>query len=150
MKSRRDFPHHSVTRLGIRVRFCETDQMGIVHHSNYVPYLEAGRLEYLRRRDYNYRGMNERGFHMAVIEMSLRYRKAALFDDELIVETRPTAITRVTVEFSYRILRASREAGEELIAEGTTLLACVGDDNKPRALPDDVREVLFSPEVSAE
>jgi len=147
MSIERDFPDHCVTRYKMRVRFGETDLMGIVHHGSYVSYLEAARVEYLRRRDFNYREMTERGFHMPVIEMTLRYRKAACFDDEIVVETRIGGLSRVTVDFVYRLLRINSSGEEDVLAEARTLLACVDNDHKPCALPSDVRELLYAPEV---
>src|SRR5262249_25527903 len=99
------FPSHCVTRLPMRVRFFETDLMGIVHHAAYLTYAEAGRVEYLRRRGADYRGLMERGLHMPVVEAELKFRRAARFDDELVVETRLGALSRVTVRFDYDVLR---------------------------------------------
>jgi acyl-CoA thioester hydrolase len=146
MAVERDFPEHCVTRVPIRVRFGETDLMGIVHHGSYVAYLEAARIEYLRRRGFNYLEMTERGFHMPVIEMQLRYKRAARFDDQIMVETRLVGLTRVTVDFGYRLLKQAVDGSEELIAECRTLLACIDSAHKPCALPGDVREILFLPD----
>jgi len=131
------FPEHCVTRTPLRVRFFETDLMGIVHHAAYLTYVEAGRVEYLRRRGADYRELNTRGFHMPVIEAHLEYKRAARFDDELVIETRLGALTRVTVRFDYTVLR-----GEELLVRGHTTLACVDDAHKPRRIPEDVALLL--------
>lgn len=149
MNIERDFPDHCVTRFPMRVRFGETDLMGIMHHGSYVAYLEAARIEYLRRRSFNYLKMTERGLHMPVIEMQLRYKKAARFDDLIIVETRLVGLSRVTVDFGYRLLRQAVDGTEELLAEANTLLACIDDAHKPVALPGDVREILYLAEVGA-
>jgi acyl-CoA thioester hydrolase len=125
----------------MRVRFFETDLMAIVHHASYLTYLEAGRVEYLRRRGADYRALTERGLHMPVVEAHVEYKRAARFDDELVVETRLGALTRVTFRFDYRVLRAG-----ELLVSGHTLLACVDDAHKPRRIPADVVELLLSPE----
>jgi acyl-CoA thioester hydrolase len=134
-------PEHCVTRLAMRVRFFETDLMGIVHHAAYLTYVEAGRVEYLRARGADYRALNERGFHMPVVEAHLEYKRAARFDDALIVETRLGALTRVTVRFDYRVLRE-----EELLAHGHTKLACVDDGHRPRRIPGDVADMLLERE----
>lgn len=134
-------PEHCVTCLPMRVRFFETDLMGIVHHAAYFTYVEAGRVEYLRRRGADYRELTERGFHMPVVEAHLEYRRAARFDDELVVETRLGVAKRVTVRFEYRILR-----GTEVLASGYTLLACVDDAHRPRRVPEDVARLLRTPE----
>ena len=137
-----DFPQHCVNRLSLRVRFFETDLMGIVHHAAYFTYVEAGRVEYLRRRGADYRALNERGFHLPVVEAKLSYRRAARFDEELVVETRLTGLTRVTVRFDYDARR-----DDDLIVEGHTLLACVDGSHKPRRIPDDIRQMLLRAEI---
>jgi acyl-CoA thioester hydrolase len=138
------FPPHCVTRLPLRVRFFETDLMGIVHHAAYLTYVEAGRVEYLRRRGADYRAMMDRGFHMPVVEAHLEYRRAARFDEELVVETRLGALTRVTVRFDYDVFR-----GDELVVSGHTLLACVDDKHKPRRIPPDIAELLRKAELAS-
>ena len=135
-----------MTRLLQRVRFGETDLMGIVHHGSYVGYLEAGRVEYLRRRGFPYQQMIDRGYHMPVVEMNLRYKKPARFDEVLVIETRLGALTRVTVRFDYR-LHVSDGSGSatstSLLCTGHTLLACVDPQNRPRPLPQDIVDLLF-------
>jgi acyl-CoA thioester hydrolase len=124
--------------------------MGIVHHANYVLLFERGRLEFLRRRGLPYKEMVERGYHMPVVELNVRYRKPAHFDDLLQVETRLGALSRVTVRFNYVIRRPKPDAREpaELLLEGHILLACVNEKNRPRPLPEDVVRTLFLPEIS--
>jgi acyl-CoA thioester hydrolase len=142
MGAETSFPDHCVTRTPMRVRFFETDLMGIVHHAAYLTYVEAGRVEYLRARGADYRALVLRGFHMPVVEAHLEYKRASRFDDELVVETRLGALTRVTVRFDYRVLR-----GGELLAAGHTLLACVDEAHRPRRIPPDVVALLRGPEV---
>jgi acyl-CoA thioester hydrolase len=144
VKAEQAFPEHCVTRVPMRVRFFETDLMGIVHHASYLTYVEAARVEYLRNRGADYRAFTERGFHMPVVEAHLEYKRAARFDDELLVVVRLGALTRVTVRFDYRVLR-----GDELLTQGHTLLACVDESHKPRRIPQDVAELLQSEERRA-
>jgi acyl-CoA thioester hydrolase len=153
--AQREIPHHCHTETLHRVCVAETDMMGIVHHGSYVAYFEKGRLEYLRRRGLPYKEMVERGYHMPVVELNLRYRKPAHFDDLLRVETRLGALSRVTVRFNYVVSRpklngARLDASEpaELLLEGHILLACVDEGNRPRPLPEDVVRTLFLPEVA--
>lgn len=140
------FPEHCRSQYVVRVRFGETDLMGIVHHAAYLLYCEAGRVEYLRRRGVEYLDWAARGVHLPVVEARLRYRRTARFDERLAVETRLSKLTRVTVEFSYRILR---DGSDELVADGHTLLACVGDDHAPQRVPADIAELLVGPETHA-
>jgi acyl-CoA thioester hydrolase len=147
----RIIPDHCRTQTLHRVCVADTDMMGVVHHGNYVALFERGRLEYLRQRGLPYKEMVERGYHMPVVELNVRYRKPAHFDDLLQVETRLGALSRVTVRFNYFIRRPKPNAGvpAELLLEGHILLACVDAKNRPRPLPEDVVRTLFLPEISA-
>ena len=123
--------------------------MGIVHHAQYVALFERGRLEYLRRRGLAYKAMVQRGFHMPVVELNVRYRKPARFEDVLRVETRLGAVSRVTVRFDYAVSRVQAGTPQaELLLEANVLLACVDDRTRPRALPEDVLQGLLLPDPS--
>lgn len=132
----------------MRCRFCDTDQMGVVHHQNYISYFELARIEYLRNRGLNYSSWFALGIHLPVIEVHVRYRRAAYLDDLLTVESRLSELGRVRVRFDYRVLR-DKGGAEELIAEGHTTLACVGNDHAPMRLPNEAVQVLLSRETSA-
>jgi len=130
----------------VRARFAETDAMGIVHHSRYLAWFEAGRVEYLHRRGIDFAAWAAQGVHFAVIEAHLRYRRSVRFDDRVIVETRLEELTRVKVRFGYRLFRD--EAGSELLlADGYTLLVCVGAGQVPRRLSHETLAVLRSAET---
>lgn len=133
------------SRMSLSVRFCETDLMGIVHHANYLVYFEAGRVDWLHRRGVSYESWAKGGIHLPVVETRLRYRKAARFDEILVVETTCAALTRVTVTFSYVI---TRPADAARICEGETLLACVGHELAPKRFPENIAAVFRSPENS--
>lgn len=98
-----------------RVRFAETDQMGVAHHSAYVVWLEAGRVEWLRERGLSYRQIEEDGISLAVSRVEVAYRAATFFDDELTITPRLEAVRSRRVVFSYRV-----ERGETLVATGVT------------------------------
>jgi acyl-CoA thioester hydrolase len=144
---KRVLPDHCVSRHPIRVRFGETDLMGIVHHGTYISYFEVGRVEYMRRRGLNYTSWTEMGFHLPVVEAYVRYRRSVRFDELVVIETRLTELARVRVRFAYRLLRPSENGEEEVLAEGNTLLACVGRDHVPRRLPQQAEAVLMGPEL---
>jgi acyl-CoA thioester hydrolase len=133
---------HLTSTMSIVVRFCETDLMGIVHHANYLIYFEAGRVDWLHRRGVRYEEWARRGIHLPVVETRLRYRKAAKFDETLVVATTCAEATRVTVRFGYVITR-----GSDRICEGETLLACVGPDLAPKRFPADIGETFRAGEV---
>ena len=122
----------------VRVRFGETDLMGVVHHSSYLQYMEVARIEWLRRRGITYASMADHGVHLPVVELSLKYRAPARFDEEMDVETTLSEVGTVSVRFDYRIVRA---ADGTLCTEGTTRLACV-DSRGLHRISEEMAEVL--------
>jgi acyl-CoA thioester hydrolase len=143
-----DIPSHCLSRYDLRVRFGETDLMGIVHHGTYISYFEVGRVEYMRRRGLDYHSWTELGIHLPVVEAYVRYRKTARFDELLSVETQLTELARVKIRFEYRLLRQLENGDEEVVAEGHTLLACVDQHHIPRRIPPEAEAVLLGPEVA--
>jgi acyl-CoA thioester hydrolase len=137
-------PARALTRSRLRVRFCETDLMGIVHHSNYLAYFEAGRVEWLRRRGVTYGDWAARGMHLPVVEASVRYRAPAKFDDVISIDTRLVELRAASIRFEYAM-----ERGEgELLAEGSTRLACVDDKHAVRRFTQEMLAVLGSAETA--
>jgi acyl-CoA thioester hydrolase len=132
----------SLSRMKIRVRFCETDLMGIVHHANYLTYFEAGRVEWLRRRGVTYAEWAAKGVHLPVVEAQVRYRMPARFDEELDLETRLAQLKAVSLRFEYRLLRDGA-----LLAEGFTRLACLDGKHALQRIPENMYAVLDGPEV---
>ena len=110
-----------------RVIYGDTDQMGVVYYANYLRWFERGRTELLRQIGLPYASIEEKGFFFPVIEVSCRYLKPARFDDEIMIETRLIALTRASLEFSYKI---SRQNNGQLLAEGATRHACVDREGK--------------------
>jgi acyl-CoA thioester hydrolase len=116
----------------VRVRYAETDQMGVVYHSNYLIWFEVGRVEFIRQLGLNYRQMEEEGCGIAVVDVHVRYKAPARYDDELVIETRLLAARGAVVKFGYRILRVG---DGRLLCEGETMHVVVGMDMKKRSLP---------------
>jgi acyl-CoA thioester hydrolase len=135
-------PALAASTTHIRIRFCETDLMGIVHHANYLAYFEEGRVDWLRKRGITYAEWAKKGVHLPVVEASTRYRAPLAFDDEVRVETRLSELKSHSLRFDYRATR-----GPLLIAEATTRLACVGADHKLQRVPAGLVEVLVRGEV---
>jgi acyl-CoA thioester hydrolase len=135
----------NTTKSELRVRFAETDLMGIVHHASYLVYFEAGRVEWLRKRGITYIAWVERGIHLPVANAELRYRATARFDDLLVVETTLSKLRTVSLDYSYRILRPSDDV---VVADGMTRLACVDNDHKLLRIPEDIRGVLLGGETA--
>ncbi len=104
----------------IRVRYQETDAMGVLHHANYATYFEVGRTELLRANGYDYRQIEEGGLFMVIVRLTCSYRRPARYDDLLQLHTRTTRVTAAKIEHEYRLLR-----GDELLAEASSTLACV-------------------------
>lgn len=118
----------------IRVRYFETDAMGVVHHANYLAYFEEARVEALRRLGASYRVMEEEGFFLVITRVELNYKRPALFDDQLTVRMRIERMTTVRIDHVYQIIRDG-----VVLVEGKTTLACVDKEGRPRALPDLLR-----------
>jgi len=117
----------------VRVRYAETDQMGVVYHANYLVWFEVGRVELMRQRGLDYKRIEiEERCGIAVVEATVRYKAPARYDDELIVETQVKEVRGPVVRFAYRIVRA--EDGL-LLCEGETVHVVVGRDMKRMPLP---------------
>jgi len=117
----------------VRVRYAETDQMGVVYHSNYLVWFEIGRVELMRQMGLSYKDMErEEGCGIAVVEANARYRAPARYDDELIVRTRVTAVRGPVIKFAYTIVRA---ADGVLLCEGYTVHVVVDGEMKKCSLP---------------
>ncbi len=119
----------------VRVRYCETDRMGIAHHGSYVAWFEEARTEYLRARGKTYRQMEDEGNLLQVVDMSIRYVKPIDYDDVALVSVRMKERANVAFTLEYRVQRASDGA---VTATGETRLACVGRDGKLRRLPKEI------------
>jgi acyl-CoA thioester hydrolase len=146
MKKDQKIPDHCATVSHVRVRFCDTDMMGVVHHSNYIKYFELARIEYLRRRGLDYPSWIALGLHLPVISVSADYKSPAYLDDLLHVEARLSSLSRIKVGFDYRVLRQTDD-GLKQIATGTSLLACVGNDHRPLRMSPEAEQLLLSPQT---
>lgn len=113
-------------KISFRVRYSETDQMGVVYHGNYAQYMEMGRVEWLRQMGISYKSMEEKGTMLPVISLSIDYKKSAVYDDLITVETRLKRTPSVKIEFDYTI---TNEKGE-ILALGNTVLAFVNSTTK--------------------
>ena len=120
-----------------RVRYGETDQMGVVYHANYLVYFELGRTELIRDLGFPYAQFEEDGIRLPVVSTALRFHNAARYDEEIAVGTRLTEITAVRVRFEYEV-----RSGDTLLAEGHTVLACVSPEGRPRRFPPAIRQRL--------
>ena len=116
-----------------RVRYAETDQMGVVYHSNFIVWFEVGRVELLRQLGFRYRDMEEQDdCHIAVVDLKLRYKAPALYDDEILVRTQLKNMRESLLHFGYEIFRATDQT---LLAEGETTHIVVNSKFEKTQLP---------------
>jgi acyl-CoA thioester hydrolase len=132
-------PGSQVRATRVRVRYADTDQMGVVYYANYLVWFEVGRTEWLRDAGWNYREMEETGVSLPVIEAHCEYRQPARYDDEIEIRTTASVLTPARLRFDYRAVRID---GETLVAEGHTIHAALGTNGRPCRLPARVRELL--------
>jgi acyl-CoA thioester hydrolase len=120
--------------ISIRVRYAETDRMGLVHHANYLVYFEQGRTELLRSMGYAYRELEDQGYLLVLTKVEVKYRSPARYDDLLTLRTTVIRTTAVRIDHRYELLRDGT-----LLAEGTSTLACVDREGRVQALPEFLR-----------
>ena len=128
------------TETILRVRYAETDKMGIVHHSNYYVWFELGRSDLCRERGFSYLEMEENeNTRLVVAESQCRYKSPAFYEDELVIKTRIGRIRSRSISFLYEVFRP---ATETLVATGETKHIVTDTNNKIRSMPDRYRKLL--------
>jgi acyl-CoA thioester hydrolase len=130
-------PAPAAMRHEIRVIFGDTDQMGVVYYANYLRYFESARAAYWRALGRSYKDLEAWGVALPVMEAHCHYKRPALYEDLLEVETWVNEVRGASLRFSYRIHR-----GDAVIAEGNTRHAVIGRDGRPRGLPPVMREAI--------
>lgn len=122
-----------ITESRVKVRYAETDQMGVAYYANYFVWFEVGRSQYCNDCGFSYRDMErETGLFLIVAEASCRYKNPARYEDDLIIRTRVTESTRRTLRFSYEIERADGAA----VAIGETLHVLINAEGRPSSFPE--------------
>jgi acyl-CoA thioester hydrolase len=130
-------PFHDAS---VRVRYAETDQMGVVYHSNYLIWMEIGRVELMRARGVEYKQMEAvDDCHIVVVEVHCRYQKSARYDEILRIRTRIAEARSRSITFQYEIWR---DADNQLLATGETRHVICGKDGRPKNLPDKYRQLF--------
>lgn len=117
--------------ITIRVRYAETDRMGLLHHANYLIYFEQARTELLRSIGGNYKDLEDRGYYLVITKVDIQYKSPAHYDDLLTIRTTVTRTTPVRLEHGYVV---TREDGT-LVCKAATTLACVDRAGKLQAMP---------------
>ena len=130
------------TSTEVRVRYAETDQMGVVYYANYLVWFEIGRTDFCLQHGFAYHDMEqEDGLYIMVAEARCRYKAPARYDDEIEVRTRLTGMRRRVLVFGYEIYKPRTD---EVIAEGETVHVITDRNGRPRTLPDKYRELLLA------
>ena len=129
----------TLQRTRVRVRYAETDRMGVAYYANYFVWFEVGRTDWLRHTGWTYREMEGDGVSLPVIEAQCEYRQPARYDDEIEIATRGTLVTQVRVRFDYQLTRAEDQTA---IAAGHTVHAAVDRGGRPCRLPARVRDMF--------
>jgi acyl-CoA thioester hydrolase len=121
--------------ITIRVRYAETDRMGLLHHANYLVYFEQGRTELLRSLGLAYRDLEDQGYLLVITRAEIRYRSPVRYDELVTLRTIVVRTTAARIDHRYELRR-----NETLVAEGSTTLACVDRDGRVQALPEVLKE----------
>jgi acyl-CoA thioester hydrolase len=132
----------------VRVRYAETDQMGVVYHANYLIWFEIGRSEFCRARGFSYRDMEEKDNALLVVaECYCRYKSPAFYEDILIVRTNISEVRSRSIRFVYEVFRPSDQS---LLAEGESLHLVTDANKKVRSLPEGYKKMLLGDEIADE
>ena len=127
-------------RTRFRVRYAETDQMGVVYYANYLIWMEIGRVELVRARGFNYKELEEKeGLFLSVLDATCHYLYPARYDEEIEVQTEVSKVGSRTIEFAYQVRSAH---SDRLLARGSTRHIWLNRDWRPTRLPDEYREAL--------
>ncbi len=133
---------HEWTTSTLRVRYAETDQMGIVYYANFFVWFEIGRTDFCRQHGFRYRDMEQQdGLYIIVAEAKCRYKAPARYDDEILVRTCLRGARRRVLTFGYEVYR---QADQQLLAEGETVHVITDREGRPRALPEKYRELFLA------
>ncbi|MGG7035443.1 MAG: acyl-CoA thioesterase [Flavobacterium sp.] len=128
----------------VRVRYSETDQMGVVYHGNYAQYFEMGRVEWLRNIGISYKSMEEEGVMLPVVSLNMRYKKSAFYDDLLTIKTIFKKQESIKIEFDYEV----RNEKNELLTIANTILVFVDKKTgKPTLPPQHLKNLLNEIEI---
>ena len=126
-------------QIEVRVRYSETDQMGVVYHGNYIPYFEIGRVEWLRNKGVSYKSLEESGIALPIVSMTINYKKSARYDDLLVVKTKFKKHSSVKIEFDCEIWSEQNE----LLTTAAFILVFVDlKTGRPTTPPDAIKSLL--------
>ena len=127
------------TTSTVRVRYAETDKMGVVYYANYLVWFEVGRTDWLRDTGLTYRAMEDDGIQLPVIAAHCEYRQGARYDDEIDIRTKASKLSPVRLQFDYEVVRRSDGL---VLATGHTVHATIDRQGRPTRMPDRVRDLF--------
>jgi len=127
------------SELEIRVRYAETDQMGVAHHSSYLVWFEAARTELIRGRGRSYAEIESAGWLLVVVKAHCRYRRPVRYDEVLVVRSRVREVRAATLAFAYDVVR---KVDGEIVADGYTVHAAVDRSGRARRIPEEISQLL--------
>ena len=122
----------------IRVRYKDTDRMGVVYYGNYLTFFEIGRAELMRQLGFPYSALEADGYNLVVIEAAAKYHANVGYDSLITIKTAIAELTRVKVRFEYEIISED----DSLLVNGHTEHACVNSDKKPARIPSDIKKIM--------
>ena len=129
--------NYETVDMSVRVRYADTDKMGVVYHGTYSEYFEVGRSEYIRKKGFTYKDFEEMGYQLVVVELEAKYYNSATYDDLLTVRTGISEIKSRGLTFHYEIHKNGN-----IIVEGRTKHICLNSDRKPALIPSPLVEIL--------
>lgn len=133
---------HVIAAVQFRVRYAETDQMGVVYHAHYLVWCEMARTEFIRLRGPSYAELERNGVFLAVADASIRYHAPARYDDMVRTEARLAEVRSRTIGFEYTVSRVNDDGTRDRLATASTTLVALGADSRLRKLPDDLLKML--------
>ena len=137
--------HKDYVDVDVRVRYAETDQMGVAYYGSYVVWFEVGRSAYCRAKGFSYRELEEMGYRLVVVDLRARYKGSAKYDDLIVVRTQLKDLKNRMLTFAYRILKKDNN---ELIVQGETRHLCLNKRGNPGSMPEKFLNRLKSQHVS--
>ena len=137
--------HRDYVDVDVRVRYAETDQMGVAYYGSYVVWFEVGRSAYCRAKGFSYRELEEMGYRLVVVDLRARYKGSAEYDDLIVVRTQLKDLKNRMMTFAYRILKKD---SNELIVQGETRHLCLNKRGNPGSMPEKFLNRLKSQHIS--
>ncbi len=140
-KVSKEINHRECVDVDVRVRYAETDQMGVAHHGSYVVWFEVGRSAYCRAKGFSYRDLEEGGYRLVVVDLRARYKGSVKYDDLIVVQTHLRDLKTRMVTFGYRILQKETQ---EVLVQGETRHLCLNKKGNACSMPERFLKMLRS------